>query len=54
VADTNANIIITVSAIVLTLSLGRIGDADLRDPAVLTLAAFTLSRWSLRDPRGAA
>ena len=40
-ADTKANIIITVSSIVLTLSLGRIGDADLR-PAVQTLAGFTL------------
>ena len=29
-ADTKANIIITVSSIVLTLSLGRIGDAELR------------------------
>ncbi len=40
-ADTKANIIITVSSIVLTLSLGRIGDAELR-PAVQTLAGFTL------------
>ena len=40
-ADTKANIIITVSSIVLTLSLGRIGDPSLR-PAVQTLAAFTL------------
>ena len=40
-ADTKANIIITVSSIVLTLSLGRIGGADLR-PAVQTLAGFTL------------
>ena len=40
-ADTKANIIITVSSIVLTLSLGRIGDAELR-PAVQTLAIFTL------------
>ena len=40
-ADTKANIIITVSSIVLTLSLGRIGDTALR-PAVQTLAAFTL------------
>jgi hypothetical protein len=40
-ADTKANIIITVSSIVLTLSLGRIGDAELR-PAVQTLAVFTL------------
>jgi pycsar effector protein len=40
-ADTKANIIITVSSIVLTLSLGRIGDPELR-PAVQTLAVFTL------------
>jgi hypothetical protein len=40
-ADTKANIIITVSSIVLTLSLGRIADPSLR-PAVQTLAAFTL------------
>jgi hypothetical protein len=40
-ADTKANIIITVSSIVLTLSLGRIGDPELR-PAVQTLAIFTL------------
>ncbi len=40
-ADTKANIIITVSSIVLTLSLGRIGDPELR-PAVQTLAGFTL------------
>jgi hypothetical protein len=40
-ADTKANIIITVSSIVLTLSLGRIADPELR-PAVQTLAAFTL------------
>ena len=40
-ADTKANIIITVSSIVLTLSLGRIGDPALR-PAVQTLAVFTL------------
>jgi hypothetical protein len=40
-ADTKASIIITVSSIVLTLSLGRLGDADLRY-AVLTLDAFTL------------
>ncbi|MET0230446.1 MAG: hypothetical protein ABW186_05885, partial [Rhodanobacteraceae bacterium] len=38
-ADTKANIIITVSSIVLTLSLGRIGDPALR-PAVQTLAVF--------------
>jgi pycsar effector protein len=40
-ADTKANIIITVSSIVLTLALGRIGDPSLR-PAVQTLAVFTL------------
>ena len=40
-ADTKANIIITVSSIVLTVSLGRVGDASLR-PAVQTLAVFTL------------
>jgi len=40
-ADTKASIIITVSSIVLTLSLGRLGDPDLRY-AVLTLDAFTL------------
>ncbi|ANB16775.1 Pycsar system effector family protein [Dokdonella koreensis] len=40
-ADTKANIIITVSSIVLTLSLGRLSDPDLR-VAVLILAGFTL------------
>ena len=40
-ADTKANIIITVSSIVLTLSLGRIGDPDLRG-SVIILAVFTL------------
>ncbi len=40
-ADTKANIIITVSSIVLTLSLGRMNDPELR-VSVLTLAAFTL------------
>jgi hypothetical protein len=40
-ADTKANIIITVSSIVLTLSLGRMNDPDLR-VSVLTLAGFTL------------
>jgi len=40
-ADTKANIIITVSSVVLTLALGRIGDASMR-PAVITLAVFTL------------
>jgi hypothetical protein len=40
-ADTKANIIITVSSIVLTLALGRMGDPELR-VSVLILAAFTL------------
>ena len=40
-ADTKANIIITMSSIVLTLTLGRLNDADLR-VAALILAAFTL------------
>jgi len=40
-ADTKANIIITVSSVVLTLALGRIADASMR-PAVITLAVFTL------------
>jgi len=40
-ADTKANIIITVSSIVLTLSLGKLDQADLRD-SVLTLTFFTL------------
>src|SRR5690606_4576652 len=40
-ADTKANIIITVSSIVLTLSLGHLGDPELRT-SVLVLAAFTL------------
>jgi hypothetical protein len=40
-ADTKANIIITVSSIVLTLSLGHLGDPELR-VSVLVLAAFTL------------
>lgn len=40
-ADTKANIIITVSSIVLTLSFGRIGDPDLRS-SIITLAVFTL------------
>ena len=40
-ADTKANIIITVSSIVLTLSLGRANDPDLRG-SVLVLACFTL------------
>jgi hypothetical protein len=40
-ADTKANIIITVSSIVLTLSLGKLTDPDLR-VSVLTLCIFTL------------
>lgn len=40
-ADTKANIIITVTSIVLTLSLGRLSDPDLRAGAV-TLAVFSL------------
>ena len=40
-ADTKANIIITISSIVLTLALGRLGDPVLRN-ASLTLAGFTL------------
>jgi hypothetical protein len=40
-ADTKANIIITVSSIVLTLSLGRATDPNLRI-AVLILTGFTL------------
>jgi Family of unknown function (DUF5706) len=40
-ADTKANIIITVSSIVLTLSLGKLADPALR-VAVLILISFTL------------
>jgi F0F1-type ATP synthase assembly protein I len=40
-ADIKANILITVSSIVLTLSLGRLNDAQLRT-SVLTLTIFTL------------
>ncbi len=40
-ADTKANIIITVSSIVLTLVLGRVGDPTLR-AGVVVLSAFTL------------
>jgi F0F1-type ATP synthase assembly protein I len=40
-ADTKANIVITVSSIVLTLSLGKLTDPTLR-LSVLTLCAFTL------------
>ena len=41
-ADTKASIIITVSSIVLTISLGRMGDPSLR-ASVLTLTGFTLA-----------
>ena len=40
-ADTKANIIITVSSIVLTLSMGKIDQPDVRN-SVLTLTVFTL------------
>ena len=40
-ADTKANILITVSSIVLTLSLGRMGEPSLRT-SVLILDGFTL------------
>jgi len=40
-ADTKANIIITVSSIVLTLCIGRLGDPELRVSAIV-LAAFTM------------
>lgn len=40
-ADTKANIIITMSSIVLTLTLGRLSDPDLR-AAALILGVFTL------------
>ncbi|HEY2394558.1 MAG TPA: Pycsar system effector family protein [Rudaea sp.] len=40
-ADTKANIIITVSSIVLTLSLGRVDQPELRN-SVLILTVFTL------------
>jgi hypothetical protein len=40
-ADTKANIIITVSSIVLTVVLGRLGDPDLR-AGLLVLVVFTL------------
>ena len=40
-ADTKANIIITCSSIVLTLTFGRISDPELRT-SVLTLGGFTL------------
>ncbi len=40
-ADTKANIIITVSSIVLTLTFGRMNEPELRT-SVLTLGAFTL------------
>ena len=51
-ADTKANIIITVSSIVLTLTLGRVDQTELRN-SVLILTVFTLwLRW--RYPRGAS
>jgi hypothetical protein len=40
-ADTKANIIITMSSIVLTLSMGKLDQVELR-PSVITLAGFTL------------
>lgn len=40
-ADNKANIVITMSSIVLTLVLGRLGDPDLR-VASITLAGFTM------------
>ena len=40
-ADTKANIIITVSSIVLTLTLGRVGEPQLRVSALI-LSVFTL------------
>jgi Family of unknown function (DUF5706) len=40
-ADTKANILITVSSIVLTMVLGKMSDPDLR-AAMITLAAFIL------------
>ncbi len=40
-ADTKANIIITVSSIVLTISMGHVGDPELR-PSVIVLGCFTL------------
>jgi hypothetical protein len=40
-ADTKANIVITVSSIVLTLSLGRVNDPDLGVGAI-TLSLFTM------------
>lgn len=40
-ADTKANIVITVSSIVLTLSLGRLNDPSLHH-AMAVLAVFTL------------
>ena len=40
-ADAKANLIITVSSIVLTIALGRVNDPELRT-SMLTLAGFTL------------
>ena len=41
-ADTKASIIITISSIVLTISMGRMGDQTLR-PSVMVLIVFTLA-----------
>jgi len=41
-ADVKANIIITVSSIVLTLSFGNMDDRDLR-PSAITLTVFTMA-----------
>ena len=38
-ADTKANILITVSSIILTMALGKVGDPDLR-AAMITLGGF--------------
>jgi len=45
-ADLKANILITVSSIVLTLSMRQLGDPDLR-PSLLVLACFTLIALAL-------
>lgn len=41
-ADTKANMLLTVSSVVLTISIAQLRDPDLR-PALLTLCAFTLA-----------
>lgn len=41
-ADTKANMLLTVSSVVLTISIAQMRDPDLR-PALLTLCAFTLA-----------